>query len=73
MKKRRLAKKQHLIFFGTVRKIVQGFSFVMVLALISLYINLGSTPSSQPPPPPRAHLAANHFQKYGRLITAAKD
>lgn len=72
MKKRGLAKKQTSNFFGTALEIVQGFSFLMVLALISLYIKSGSASSFQPPPP-RAHLAAKHFRKYGRLITAAKD
>ncbi len=72
MKKGDWQKKQTSNLFGTVLKIVQRFSFVMVLALISLYIKSGSA-SSFLPPPPRAHLAAKHFQKYGRLITAAKD
>lgn len=38
---KRKEEKMHPIFW----KIVQGFNFVMALALISLYIKLGSTSS----------------------------
>lgn len=70
--KRQLQRKSSsLCFIFNSPDIVQGFTFVILLASLGVYIKLDPASLSQLPTP-WAYLAAKRSEKYWGLITTAK-